>query len=150
MKNIFKIFNYIIITFFVISCSNDNFDINRPGNATDTSNTSLKNALGPSIYYTMAAQFSSAEEISQVNQHIASAFADAGIDSHTQSELSAVWFNVYVNALPNIKVVEEKATATNSLHYKGIAQVLKAINIGLVTDLYGNVPFTEASLGTTN
>ena len=150
MKNIFKSLSFIVIILFIASCSDAYYDVNRPGDATDTNSTSLKNALGPSIFYTMTAQFSASEEISLVNQHTASVFNDPSIDSHFQSDLSVVWSNIYVNALPNIKIVEEKANATNSLHYKGIAQVLKAINIGLATDLYGDIPYSQATLGTAN
>jgi Starch-binding associating with outer membrane len=150
MKNIFKTLALIITTTFVISCSNDYFDVNTPGNAIDPNKATLKDVLSPAIKSTMSAQYSAATNVCQVDQHISSAFGDQGVDNQYQNGLDNVWFNVYVGSLSKIKQVEDKAIASNASHYLGIAQVLKAINIGLVTDLYGDVPYTEASLGGAN
>ena len=40
------------------------------------------------------------------------------------------------------------ATATNQLHYEGIGKVLMANGIGLATDLWGDVPYSQAFQGT--
>jgi hypothetical protein len=98
----------------------------------------------------MSAQYSAATSLAQVDQHIASAFNDQNIDKHYQSSLDEYWRLVYSKALPNIKVLEEKATTTNSSYYLAIAKVLKAINIGFTTDLNGDVPYSEATLAATN
>ncbi len=150
MKNIFKNFGIILSIVFISGCSNDYFDVNKPGDAINPNATSLKDILGPAILYTVTSQYRAATSIDQVNQHISSAFGDQGIDNHYQNGLDNVWFNIYVNALPNIRQVELKADETNSSHYKGIAQILKAINLGLATDLYGDIPYTNATQGSSN
>jgi hypothetical protein len=48
------------------------------------------------------------------------------------------------NALINL------ATEKNQLHYKAVGQVLMALNLGLATDLWGDVPYTEAFKGVEN
>lgn len=147
MKNIFKIAGVLAFAISIYSCSDSYFDTNTPSNSVDPDLVVMKNILSPCIQYTMSAQYSAATSLAQVDQHIASAFDTQGIDKHYQSSLDDYWRIVYVKALPNINALEEKATSTNSSHFLGIAKVLKAINIGLTTDIYGDVPYTEATLG---
>ncbi len=147
MKNIFKTLGFIILVVITVNCSNEYFDVNKPGDAINPNATNLKDILAPAILYTINSQYVASTSIAQVNQHISSAFGDQGIDNHYQDGLDNVWRNIYVNALPNIKQVELKADQTNSSHYKAIAQILKAINLGLATDLYGDIPYKNATLG---
>jgi hypothetical protein len=150
MKKIFKIATVLTLAISVYSCNDNYYDTNIPSNAVSSESVGIKNILSSSIQYTMSAQYSAANSLAQVDQHIASAFNDQNIDKHYQSSLDEYWRLVYSKALPNIKVLEEKATATNSSHYLAIAKVLKAINIGFTTDLNGDVPYSEATLAATN
>ncbi|MEC5165260.1 hypothetical protein RCH18_000987 [Flavobacterium sp. PL11] len=145
MKNILKIVAFFVTTSLVISCSDNYFDVNTPPDAIDTNSTALKDVLSPAIQNTFDAQYSASVSVAQVSQHISSALSNQDIDKHYFSGLDSFWFTTYVKALANIKVVEDKAIATNSSHYLGIAQILKAINLGLATDLYGDIPYSEAS-----
>ena len=150
MKKIFKIAGALLLAISIYSCSDSYFDTNTPSNAVSPELVAMNNVLSPCIQYTMSAQYSAATSLAQVDQHIASAFNDQNIDKHYQASLDECWRIVYAKALPNIKVLEEKAIATNSSYFLGIAKVLKAINIGLITDLYGDVPYSEASLAAAN
>lgn len=144
MKKIFKTLVVLVSLTVAVGCSDEYFDVNTPGNTIDPSKTALKDILGPAILYTVSANYSAATSVAQVDQHIASAFGDQGIDNHYQTGLDGFWFSTYVRALSNIQEVEKKAIETNSSHYKGIAQVLKAVAIGTATDLYGDIPYSEA------
>jgi hypothetical protein len=150
MKNIFKTIGVFTLIMTIYGCSDSYFDVNTPGNTVNPNNIALKDILSPAIQYTISAQYTAATNLAQVDQHIANAVGDQNIDNHYQNTLDSFWSLVYVKALANIKVVENKATETNSSHYKGIAQVLKAINIGLATDLYGDIPYSEATLAGEN
>jgi hypothetical protein len=149
MKNIFKIVGASLLAVSIYSCSDSYFDVNTPGNAVPADQIAMKDVLSPCIQYTMNAQFSAASSIAQVDQHITTIVQDRqGIDNHYLATLDGYWRIVYTQALPNILVLEQKAIASKSSHYLGIAKVLKAINIGLTTDLYGDIPYSEATLGT--
>ena len=150
MKNIFKIAIVLTLAITIYSCSDSYYDTNTPSNAVAPESVAINNILPSAIQATMSAQYSAAVSLAQVDQHIASAFNDQNIDKHYQNSLDEYWRLVYSKALPNIKVLEDKATATNSSHYLAIAKVLKAINIGLTTDLHGDVPYIEATLAATN
>lgn len=149
MKNIFKLAGVLTLAFSIYSCNDEYFDVNTPSNAVAADAVAMKDVLSPCIQYTMNAQFNAATSIAQVDQHITYIVNERqGIDNQYLTTLDSYWRIVYTQALPNIKVLEDKATATNSSHYLGIAKVLKAINMGTTTDLYGDVPYSESILGT--
>ena len=146
MKNIFKIVGASLLAVSIYSCSDSYFDVNTPSDVLANDAVVMKDALPVCIQYTMTAQYRASASIAQVDQHITTIVQDRqGIDNHFLTTLDAYWSTVYSKALPNIKVLEEKSISTNSSHYLGIAKVLKAINIGQTTDIYGDVPYSEAT-----
>lgn len=144
MKNIFKKVTVGLVLALAVGCSDEYFDVNTPGNSITPEQTALKDLIAPTIVYTMSAHYSVASSVAQVDQHITSAFADQNISNHYQNGLDGFWFNAYVRALGNIQQLENKAVQENASHYLGIAQVLKAVNVGALTDIYGDIPYSEA------
>jgi Starch-binding associating with outer membrane len=55
------------------------------------------------------------------------------------------WENIY-SAMLDAKTLSEKAGASNP-YYRGMGKVLLAMNLGIATDTWGDVPYTEALLG---
>jgi Starch-binding associating with outer membrane len=60
-----------------------------------------------------------------------------------------IWDNLYRN-ISTYDVVDQKATAANAGIYAGIAKIMKAHNFGLLVDVYGNIPYTDALKGLNN
>jgi hypothetical protein len=56
------------------------------------------------------------------------------------------WADIYTRGMLNAKTMIEQA-GTTSPHYAGVGKVLLAMNLGLATDLWGDVPYTEALMG---
>jgi hypothetical protein len=56
----------------------------------------------------------------------------------------ASWFLVYGADLKNARIMREKARAVNNLRLVGLSQLLEAHAIGTATDLWGDIPFTQA------
>ncbi len=56
------------------------------------------------------------------------------------------WADIYTKGMLNAKTMIEQA-GTTSPHYAGVGKVLLAMNLGLATDLWGDVPYTEALMG---
>lgn len=56
------------------------------------------------------------------------------------------WNAIYTGAVMNASIIIRE-NEVESPYYSGIARVLLAMNLGLATDLWGDVPFTEAALG---
>lgn len=58
------------------------------------------------------------------------------------------WNTIYQNTLmPLETIITDKTYATGNPYYVGIAQVLKALNLGIATDLWGDIPNSEALKG---
>jgi hypothetical protein len=67
--------------------------------------------------------------------------------SPTSSTYDRVWSLLYSSALTDLDRIEKKALAGNQLQYVAIAKVLKAYTFQIITDGWGDVPFTEALKG---
>lgn len=150
MKNILKIIGVFTLAIAIYSCSNSYFDVNTPSNSVEFKYLTLKDMLSPTIYYTMRAQVGAAQDIGMFSQHIASAFANQGADTHAETTSAGVWNDIYLRSMTNLKQVEIKANDLNATHYKGIVHVLMAINLGLATDSWGDVPYSQAFQASAN
>ncbi|RDB03918.1 SusD/RagB family nutrient-binding outer membrane lipoprotein [Runella aurantiaca] len=54
------------------------------------------------------------------------------------------WANLY-RAIQNLNVLSDQATANQQFTYAGVAQIMKALAFSYMVDVWGDVPFTEAS-----
>lgn len=57
------------------------------------------------------------------------------------------WSDIYVGSMVNLRIIIERADAEGSPHYAGVARILQAQALGLLTDIWGEVPFTQANQG---
>ncbi len=63
---------------------------------------------------------------------------------------SSAWSVIYLKGMNNLKVLQEKALTAGeeySPHYGGIAKILEALYVGLLTTTWENVPYSEALRG---
>lgn len=67
------------------------------------------------------------------------------------SSANNAWQELYAGALTDLKKIVEKAgTAENTKNYTAIAKILQAYTFELLTDNFGDIPFTEALKGQDN
>lgn len=59
------------------------------------------------------------------------------------------WTYLY-NVAMDFNEIEKKGTASGDLVYVGVAQILKAYTFSVLTDLFGDVPYSEALQGRNN
>ncbi|MEL4308743.1 SusD/RagB family nutrient-binding outer membrane lipoprotein [Joostella sp. CR20] len=147
MKNIKYKVSILLVSFALFtSCGDDYFDVNTPsGTATDEQIT-MGDLLGPVIHSTMEGQYSAELVFGNYTQY----FVSQGGVAAGRTEASGLWSQIYLRVLPNLSVVKEKAEASNSIHYKAVAEILEAINMGIATDTWDNVPYSEAALEVEN
>jgi hypothetical protein len=69
-------------------------------------------------------------------------------DRYTWGDRDGLWNNMYDN-LRNVQLLIELSDQSNSKNYKGIALIMRAWMYSLLTDAYGDVPYTEATKGLT-
>ncbi|QKG80402.1 SusD/RagB family nutrient-binding outer membrane lipoprotein [Tenuifilum thalassicum] len=62
----------------------------------------------------------------------------------TPSDVNNVWSSFYYGTLMDIQKIKEKAEATNSNQFKGVAEILESIALMALTDLFGDIPYSEA------
>lgn len=68
----------------------------------------------------------------------------------TESDINNAWeFNLYAGPMQDLALMMAKARSDGSSHYLGVSQVLMAHAIGTVTDLWGDVPYSDAFKGAT-
>ncbi|WP_207421654.1 SusD/RagB family nutrient-binding outer membrane lipoprotein [Desertivirga brevis] len=66
----------------------------------------------------------------------------------TEGDFNNQWEGLYSGTLMNAKLLMESTSEANP-HYAGIARILMALNLGIATDLWGDVPYSEALQGMT-
>lgn len=67
-----------------------------------------------------------------------------------ESDDNNLWVTDYTNTMMNLKTILSKATAAGNSTYKGIADVLMANSLGVVTDVWGDMPYSAAFQAPTN
>ena len=75
---------------------------------------------------------------------------DYGQYNITPATTDNFWTNMYSVVLTNLKSVAEKSRVEGDSIYVGVSQILTAYTFGTLTDLYGDIPFTEALQTTTD
>jgi len=66
----------------------------------------------------------------------------------TNSSFDGPWYNFYVTCMNNLYLMDQQATTNNNSSYSGIAKILTAYTLGATTDLWGDIPYSEAFHGT--
>lgn len=65
-------------------------------------------------------------------------------------DVNNLWNTNYAGAMEDLKVVLDKSYALDQPWYRGVAQVLMANCIGITSDFWGDVPFSQAFQGSNN
>jgi hypothetical protein len=61
----------------------------------------------------------------------------------TPSSTDGLWTNMY-NVLSDLKAIENNTSITNDKLYLGISQLLQVYSFSVLTDAFGDIPYTEA------
>lgn len=148
MKLFSKIFIGAAVALTMTSC-NDWLDINNnPNTPSDQSAQYYQNLSHAQFYTNSAYMFASFRTMMAMGDYTRSTRTDAyGGASAWLPAIGWVttpyqWF--FVGAGSNLQGMYDKAMAAEAYHYAGAACFLKAYGFMLMTDLYGEMPFTEA------
>lgn len=122
-------------------------DVNIDPSRTTESNISLPGLLSTTIFYTSDSHYGASSIANRFIQQIADVITD-GVDVQREQSIPGVWTNIYLNTIPNLNVMIKKAQAENQPFYTGTAKILMATNLGLATNMWENVPYSQADKGT--
>ncbi|MFN5359767.1 MAG: SusD/RagB family nutrient-binding outer membrane lipoprotein [Sediminibacterium sp.] len=79
-------------------------------------------------------------------QYFASPNASSPTDIYDRVDYSGLWRSLYDN-MTDLYDLQQLAIRSNSSAHLGMAKVMMAINLSMTTNLWGNVPYTEAFKG---
>jgi len=128
------------------SCS-DFLDVNEdPNNPTEVSEPLLLTGLLSNFTYQVLAGYPVRVTSTWVQQQASNVvLPHYGIYDVDENDVNNTWtFYSYSNAMQNAKILSESATKNQLYQYAGIAKIIWAWNMSIVTDLYGNAPFSQA------
>lgn len=58
------------------------------------------------------------------------------------------WYNAYVVCMNNLTLLNKKALSTGNTNYLAIGKILTAYSLAYATDIWGDIPYTQAFNGT--
>lgn len=154
LKNIIFASTVALGLTIMAGCSKSKFDINsNPDDVTDESVT-------PSVLLPGALQATSTNVASEwwfISWWMGHGARSGSYQSLNEEETysftndfhSTIWSTLYGNA-NNYQVMINKAMESGAGTYEAIGRIMKSHNFQILTDVYGNVPYTDAFQGTAN
>lgn len=67
-----------------------------------------------------------------------------------EGDFSTPWNNSYAGGLYDLKLIMEAADEAGAPAYSGVAKIMTAMYLGILTDHFGDIPYTEALGGADN
>jgi hypothetical protein len=101
--------------------------------------SAVNRALGSTLHYDYAATWIQHYAKIQYTNEDRYQLRSTGNDAH--------WLGFYAGALQDFQGVIAKADSTGEPNKKAAALVMKSWTMGIVTDVWGDVPYTQANLG---
>lgn len=142
-KNSFTIIALTLVFTFVISCKNLD-DININPNGVDPANADLNfllpttiTKLGQTVYNMGFGQ------LSGVMQQTQQTGWQSGYNDYDWDNTSHNWSSYYAILMNNDEYFKKAVKGKYEFH-EGVARVLRAYTFGLITDLWGDAPYTDA------
>lgn len=135
----------IAALFFGTSCESM-LDVNDDPARVDSEDATLSTLLPSAIRFTSQTQYGSAQYGIQYPQYL----AGQAISQYTPYGFDQLWQPLYTDALPTLQDIIQRAADLGVYNYSGIAKTLLALNLMTATDIYGQVPYSQANQGTDN
>ncbi|HVN57666.1 MAG TPA: SusD/RagB family nutrient-binding outer membrane lipoprotein [Bacteroidales bacterium] len=147
---------YILISILVLNCSckkwiDPSMNVD-PNNPTDVSMAQLLAPVEANLAFEVGGEL--ARYTCDWMQHITglqSQAADNDIYTISEADVDGAWsYNLYTPGMIDTKILMDKAAETGSPYYEGVAKILMAYHLGVATDMWGDVPYSDALKGVTN
>jgi len=143
MKANFK-FLYILCFTLIVGCKTGDDLYLSPNDPAEANLATLLTALEVNTFANVEGELSRISSILvQQSAGIGAQYNDIQNYRITEGDFDNSWEGLYTGTMYNAKLLIDKAGA-ESPHYAGIGKVLMAINLAIATDLWGDVPYSEA------
>ena len=145
-----KIFNkYLVISLLTITFTSCEFDLLDSPNDVGPSNANIDFLLANS-YLTFNNLMTGVSNNTMGVTRLVTMQANVYTADNGPQTWDGVWENAYANLIPDLDLVIVKAKESGVTFPEGVAKVLKAYALTTMVDIFGDVPYTEAFLGTSN
>ncbi|UYQ94313.1 SusD/RagB family nutrient-binding outer membrane lipoprotein [Chitinophaga horti] len=141
-----KVISIISLSALLLGGCKKFLDVNKdPNNPTDVQESLLLAPIEMNISDNIAGGFG-ALLVQNYLQNIAPNQANPGIANYQlfSVDVNGDWTMYYVNCLNNLKILNQKAESENHWNYAAIAKILSAYVLGNATDLWGDIPYSQA------
>ena len=150
MKSIYNIKKYLslVLASLLLGACGDFFDINQdPNNPTEADLDQLLPASQLAIAATFAGDRINQDAAIWVQHYYDLSVSRFDVDG---SDYSSSWSDFYASGMRDMENILATAEAEGLLGYLGIAQIQKAYVYGIFVDVWGDIPYSQASLGADN
>jgi hypothetical protein len=148
MRILISMLNLSVTAILLASCSESLDDINRNPNATEYPNPAYlltgveKN--GADLYWGNSANYGGTSLFVQYWAAIQYTDVDRYRISNSDAIVTTPWNTGYTTLISNLNVILSLDDATANANYKGAALTLRSWVFLLLTDLYGDIPYSAA------
>lgn len=143
-----KTFKYILVFLLVsvMSSCKDYFELDKNPNL--VVNPPLNSLLSTTTQKTGLNNQRVANITSYFVQYLANPGAGGSTDTYQVTDYTSTWDALYF-AMADIYDMKAKAQAEGSSQHAGVANILMSYHLSLVSDLFGQAPYSDAFAGTT-
>lgn len=139
MKKLIYLFAILV---FVTSCTDDFENINSNPNNPEAANEFL---LLPTVIFDLSQlMVNETHNFGEVTAQYSSRHQFNDLDIYRWTPDDRFWSPLY-NILQDVNDIESIATTNGNNNYQAVAKILEAYIFSLITDAYGDVPFTQAN-----
>ncbi len=132
----------------VFSACKKSLDINNDPSRLTPEQANLPGLLAASLQFTSTSFFNAGQYGNFYPQYLAGFNTyEANIDAYNPYGFDNLWESGYRDAMPNLKDMIDRAEALGAPQYAGIGKVLFALTLMQSTDIWGDLPYSEAFKG---
>lgn len=142
LKKIIYIALMPVIIFVNTGCKKGYLDINQ-SNPNQTDKPPIGALLANVTSETGLNVFRAGNFTSYYMQYLASSGISGGSDVYDDVDRSSIWQAVY-DVIQDSRVMATIAEERNAYHHIGVAKLTEAMNMSLLIDLFGDVPYSQA------
>jgi Starch-binding associating with outer membrane len=142
MKKVYILLALILIGFGACNTGDDLYT--DPSNPAEVSPATMLTSVEVNTFMNIEGELDRIANI--YSQHFAGSsgqFIDVQNYDLSESEFDNMWAGLYSGTMYNAKLLIDNYGEKNP-YYSGISKILFALNLGVATDLWGDVPYSEA------
>ncbi|MGJ1268706.1 SusD/RagB family nutrient-binding outer membrane lipoprotein [Sphingobacterium spiritivorum] len=140
----------LVVSSLLFNSCNKNLDINQdPNNPTEVPENLMLSALLSNFSYEVNGGEPTRFTVLWT-KHLAGAIAGAHTGNYLLNggDVNNLWTSYsYTDVMNNAVLLKNQASANGNPNYSAIAKIILAWNLSIVTDLFGDVPYSEAFRG---